>query len=180
MKVLPYLAVVLGPRRIRSLTTTERDDCKIRGTNASRVPPHLATIGPTGVRSISLLVYATDLPRLRSNKCYQHAAFAPPLNEPAEKRCQPRGGNCPEAMQPPHSSADRATSIHEPRFQLGASFNANANPIHPGSAKEFRAKTAKSLRSHGICEIFEGERGSIKNKSWCPRVEQVGPGLVRV
>lgn len=43
----------------------------------------------------------------RSNKCYQLCLRSAPNRA---KVVVPRGGNCPEAIQPPHSSADRATS----------------------------------------------------------------------
>lgn len=115
---------------------------------------------------------------LRSNKCYQHAAFAPPPNEPAEKRCQPRGGNCPEAIQPPHSSADRATSIHEPRFQLGASFTRTRNVRLVPARKNF-----EKISYHSRCQyvyLNTHERLRIKGASKFHSLAKTGPRLVRV
>lgn len=60
--------------------------------------------------------------RARSNKCYQ-LCLRSALNR--AKDAVPRGGNCPEAIQPPHSSADRATS-HEPSTSARVC-RANAN-----------------------------------------------------
>ncbi|KYM92147.1 hypothetical protein ALC53_01210 [Atta colombica] len=62
---------------------------------------------------ISLPVHATVAGTPRSNKCYQRRCLrpAPKTSQPSRVNdVRPRGGNCPEAMQPPHSSADRATS----------------------------------------------------------------------
>ncbi|KYQ51123.1 hypothetical protein ALC60_09770 [Trachymyrmex zeteki] len=50
---------------------------------------------------------------------------APKTSQPSRVNdVRPRGGNCPEAMQPPHSSADRATSDPpKPReLERGASY----------------------------------------------------------
>lgn len=155
MGVLPYLAVVLVAY------TESNDDRKIRNECVSHVSPHLATTVAPPEQSVSLpgcSTRRTCAETLRSNKCYQHAAFAPPSNEPAEKRCQPRGGNCPEAMQPPHSSADRATSIHEPCFQLGASFTRTRTRFVPTRLGE-RISNFKVTVS--ICEIFERLRKKL-------------------
>lgn len=141
-----------GPRRLQSLTTTARYAERMRRASLLISLPSL----PHRSRRSPSRCTRRTCRDFRSNKCYQHAAFAPPPNEPAEKRCQPRGGNCPEAMQPPHSSADRATSIHEPRFQLGASFTrTRKRPACPGS-KEFQDENFGSL-TVSIC-VFEHPR----------------------
>lgn len=67
-------------------------------------------------------------------------AFAPPTSDPAARL--PRGGNCPEAMQPPHSSADRARQATTARSR--------------SHRREFDARTASSSSTdrRPNCRIF--------------------------
>lgn len=126
-RVPPYLAAFLVEATTRPANTTA-------ARYAERMPRALSSISRFHPRDIpatstaaavSLPVHATVAGTSRSNKCYQRAAFAPPPKRASRVNdVRPRGGNCPEAMQPPHSSADRATSDPpKPReLELGASY----------------------------------------------------------
>ncbi|EZA48829.1 hypothetical protein X777_12745 [Ooceraea biroi] len=74
---------------------------------------------------------------------------APPPSEPArERRRAPRGGNCPEAIQPPHSSADRATSTHGIPTRTRREFRANPfNRYNRRALANFRSGRARNAAS---------------------------------
>ncbi|KYN28283.1 hypothetical protein ALC57_02344 [Trachymyrmex cornetzi] len=107
-RVPPYLAAFL-----EATTTTTR---ATRATRPGKTTDEISRPLPltsTAAAVISLPVHATVAGTPRSNKCYQRRCLrpAPKTSQPSRVNdVRPRGGNCPEAMQPPHSSADRATS----------------------------------------------------------------------
>ncbi|KYN35536.1 hypothetical protein ALC56_10093 [Trachymyrmex septentrionalis] len=123
-RVPPYLAAFLEATSTSTTTTTMTTTTTTTrpGKTTSKclvpllvsLPSHSREISrplpPTSTAAaavISLPVHATVAGTSRSNKCYQRRCLRP---APKTSDVRPRGGNCPEAMQPPHSSADRATS----------------------------------------------------------------------
>ncbi|TGZ48035.1 hypothetical protein DBV15_05744 [Temnothorax longispinosus] len=109
---------------------------------------------------------------------------APKTSQPSRvSDVRPRGGNCPEAMQPPHSSADRATSDPpKPRESFDSArvnaSNASAIPVVRPGERRYRSsrcryvkerkklfsnaatrKTLQKVRNRGPRETWTGPAG---------------------